>query len=359
MNIEEIPEAEVCASARALEEKINFDHYSLKGNNSFVLFGANRITGTKVAVKYYYWGGVDERHIEPRELSGLKSDNIIPILDASIAGQWAYFMTPFLELGDLDEFVARGPLGSRDALRLVQGLVNGVSHLHAADLVHRDLKPANLFLSDTRELLIGDFGSVRRLAAGATTAPASGHSVLYRPPESFDGEYGKVGDIYQIGVVLYQLCGGRLSYEDQSWLNPQQRKAYKHAVDDFECSQIVDAAIAQRVRTAKLLDLSTLNPWIPERVKRTIRKATQPDLARRYATTAELVAELHAIRDAAPDWGLEDGVLVLTPIAGPKRRVIPYRGTFVAEKWSRLGWRSDKLLCSGTMADMIKRIEKA
>ena len=77
-------------------------------------------------------------------------------------------------------------------------------------------------------VLIGDFGSVKKIPEDTSTVPGSGHSLIYTPPESItSGKYGIPGDIYQIGMVLYQTLGGHLPYEESVWLNSRELKKYR------------------------------------------------------------------------------------------------------------------------------------
>ena len=75
-------------------------------------------------------------------------------------------------------------------------------------MVHRDLKPANIVM-DGHTPRIADFGTVRILNQGSAVTTASRHSGLYRPPETFaSNQYSRAGDVYQVGLVAYQLLGG-------------------------------------------------------------------------------------------------------------------------------------------------------
>ena len=100
---------------------------------------------------------------------------------------------------------------------------------------------------------IADFGSVKALAAGEKETTASKHSILFRPPESFDSQkYSVKGDIYQIGVLIYQLFGGDLPYDGRKYLTAKELIAYNAIPDQVDQSLFVDDAIRRRAPDGKV-----------------------------------------------------------------------------------------------------------
>jgi serine/threonine protein kinase len=197
---------EIRTSLKELSDNISIQKYCPIGANGYLFFGHNKILDKKVAIKYYYWGGEKKYHAEPKRLSVIKSDNVIEIFHAEmIDNEWAFFITPYCQQGDLDTLLAKEKISVCESVDILLQVLNGLSHLHGSSLVHRDLKPANIFFTDQRKAVIGDFGSVKKVPNGDGAVPGSGHSVLYRPLESITiGKYGYSGDIYQLGIVLYQ-----------------------------------------------------------------------------------------------------------------------------------------------------------
>lgn len=179
-------------------KNIAFHREDSKSENGHVFFGTNRVTGMKVTLKYYYWGGKAEYHAEPRQLAQIDAPNVLKIFDAGLLdAKWAYFMTPTCTGGDLDLVLESGPLGIKSALEYTYQALSGLSYLHANRFLHRDIKLANLYLTEAGAVVIGDFGSVKRLPEAATTIPASSHSLPYRPPETIvTNSYGIAGDVY-------------------------------------------------------------------------------------------------------------------------------------------------------------------
>lgn len=78
---------------------------------------------------------------------------------------------------------------SEDELRLwlAQSLL-ALEYIHSQGVIHRDLKPSNLFLNETRDILIGDFG----LATYRRGQPHEDHSFVgtaqYMSPEIVSNE---------------------------------------------------------------------------------------------------------------------------------------------------------------------------
>jgi eukaryotic-like serine/threonine-protein kinase len=282
-----------------------------RGANGFLFFAKNRITGARVAIKFYAGEEGDARHDEPRQLCLIKNRNVLPILDArSVSDEWGYFVTPRCYEGDLDDLIATQP-SVHEALDVALGICNGVSAIHAFKMLHRDLKPGNIVMhAGTPQ--IADFGSVRMLSDGASHVTASRHSILFRPPESFaTGEYTAQGDIYQIGMVLYQLFGGSLPYDGLEYFASKDRKQLALIADPVDRSIFVDGVIRNRAESGRLFRYDSLPPWITATARRALRDMICPDPLRRCNSVADVAASLTQLRAAMENWKWNGDVAVL------------------------------------------------
>jgi serine/threonine protein kinase len=241
----------------------------------------------------------------------IKNRNVLPILDArSVSEEWGYFVTPRCFEGDLDDVIATQP-SVHEALDVALGICNGVSAIHALKMLHRDLKPGNIVMQAGTPQ-IADFGSVRMLNDGESHVTASRHSILYRPPESFvTGQYTAKGDIYQIGVVLYQLLGGHLPYDGNEYLTPRQLKQLALIGNPIDRSIFVDGVIRNRAEGGSLLVHSSLPPWVTRVAKRSLLHVTSPDQESRYSSVADVAALLTRLRATMANWRWNGDVAVL------------------------------------------------
>jgi len=296
---------EISATLEALNEHYAEFTCNDRGANGYLWFARNRISLAEVAIKFYAGESGDRRHDEPRLLSTISSPNVLPILDArNVSNDWAYFITPKCDGGDLDDFIKTQP-SVYAAIDVVLGICNGVSALHARGLVHRDLKPGNIVM-DRGIPRIADFGSVRSLSRGKDLpeTSASQHSILYRPPESYStNRYSRLGDVYQVGLVTYQSFGGSLPYDGTRYLTPRERTNYEKIDDCVDRSIFVDNALRQRAEAGTLLDLTTLPPWISTAAKRTIRLMTNPAPSKRLGSIADASASMSQLRTTLGNWG--------------------------------------------------------
>ncbi|MCX7220460.1 MAG: protein kinase, partial [Burkholderiales bacterium] len=82
-------------------------------------------------------------------------------------------------------------------------------------IIHRDIKPHNILIDSHGVPKISDWGMSRLIGSSATQTVA-GFSLAYAAPEQVSpkrfGETDERTDIYQLGVVFYELVTGKLLF---------------------------------------------------------------------------------------------------------------------------------------------------
>jgi serine/threonine-protein kinase len=112
------------------------------------------------------------------------------------------------------------------ALQIGRQVADALCAVHDKGIVHRDLKPENIFLHRDPEVPGGervkvlDFGVAKFQEPGMVLHPTTGDHVvgtpIYMSPEQCRGVplTGK-SDVYALGVVLYELLGGKPPFEHE------------------------------------------------------------------------------------------------------------------------------------------------
>jgi serine/threonine-protein kinase len=96
-------------------------------------------------------------------------------------------------------------LTEQDAARLGADICRALELCRRYNIIHRDIKPENIFVSDTGDFKLGDFGIARTAEKTAGGMSKKG-TYTYMAPEVYrDEPYGPGVDIYSLGIVLYRL----------------------------------------------------------------------------------------------------------------------------------------------------------
>lgn len=208
----------------------------------------------------------------------LNHPNVASVLDVQLDNPDAppFLVMELVQGRDLKEWVrAEGPRSEAEVRALLEGILAGLAHAHAHDVLHRDLKPDNVIVEDvTGRPRIVDFGISRSLdpnaQAGLTTQGVVVGTIGFIPPEGLRGKtLDARADIYALGVTACFLLLGRLPFE---------------AIESEVLSSTLDGIDLEPLRRVGVSDdlISTLSRWL----------AIDP--ARRPSTVTEMLAELTA-----------------------------------------------------------------
>lgn len=135
----------------------------------------------------------------------------------------------------LDKLIARnGYFSAMRVRRILSQFCEVLQAAHDAAITHRDLKPVNLMVLDPdtpfEKLKVMDFGLAEMAGPPPPGAPrqyAVGTPGYMSPEQVAGGTVDHRGDIYSVGVILYQLLSGRLPFPGQSTMEILMAQATK------------------------------------------------------------------------------------------------------------------------------------
>lgn len=194
----------------------------------------------------------------------------------------------------------RGRPWIENCVRIGLQAAEALSYAHSRGVLHRDVKPSNLMLDDDGRVFVTDFGLCKTADNSSLTAAGDVVGTLrYVPPERFQGRDDARGDVYGVGLILYELLCGRPAF-------PQRDRA--------ELVQAVTLQAPPRPRK--------INGEIPEDLERIVQAATAKLPEERYASTEALIADLTAFLAGRPIQARAPGKLYLARLFARRNRAL-------------------------------------
>jgi len=147
---------------------------------------------------------------EARALAQLSHPNIVGVFDVGEVDGLPFIVMEHVAGSSLKQRIERGgALTLVDAVRLTDGIANGLAFAHSRGIVHADLKPSNILLDQNDKPKICDFG-IARTPAEDSESPQLFATALYVAPERIEGRPASVAsDIYGLGLVMYEMLVGK------------------------------------------------------------------------------------------------------------------------------------------------------
>ena len=163
---------------------------------------------------------------EARAASALNHPNICTIFEVGESDGQLYLAMEFVPR-TLDKFVRPGGAPTETVVNFGLQISDGLAYAHDHGIIHRDLKPSNIAVTAEQRVKILDFGLARRqdppkqdddtVTMDGRSSPIQG-TLLYAPPDVLRGGMpDQRGDIWSLGVVLYELATGRPPFQGETY----------------------------------------------------------------------------------------------------------------------------------------------
>jgi len=247
---------------------------------------------------------------EARLASAIGHEHIVDVTDFGTTDDGrAFVVMEFLDGESLAQLVMReAPLPVERALRIARQVASALGAAHAKGIVHRDIKPENVYLIQRGD---GDFIKVVDFGISKAVKSTQGDDApdyrlthtglllgtpLYMSPEQARGEedLDHRVDVWALGVMLYECLTGEVPFRANNYLG-----------------------IISQVLTHEAIPPSRLRPelGISEAVETVVMHAMEKDRARRYASMADVEADIDRV--LAGDQNVVGAGMRLVPSTAP------------------------------------------
>ncbi|MGH9145402.1 MAG: serine/threonine-protein kinase [Vicinamibacterales bacterium] len=245
--------------------------------------------------------------LEARAVAALSHPHIATLYDVLEDGEHLLLVMEYVEGRTAAALVAEGPLPLIQALRLASQIVDAVVYAHDHGIVHCDLKPLNVQVATDGTAKVLDFGLAH--AAGHSSELDAETDVPqvrligtppYMPPERLlTGTLNRAGDIYSLGVTLFELVTGQRPFQESSF-----------------------ALLTGAILGTTPPPASSIASDCPDSLDSVIAHALEKDPKRRFRTARELGAAVQTVLDQVEPAGTTWRARVLIGLAAIASAII-------------------------------------
>jgi serine/threonine protein kinase/Flp pilus assembly protein TadD len=234
---------------------------------------------------------------EARAAAALNHPNICTVHEiGEDAENQPFIVMEFLEGDTLRNLISGRPLRTERILDISLQVADALDHAHSRGITHRDIKPANIFVLQSGQPKILDFGLAKltaRLPASSetsthgaphasrkdcqdtlTSAGASLGTVAYMSPEQARGDsLDARSDLFSFGAVLYEMATGIQAFRG-----------------------VTSAVVFNAIFNTHPEPATVVNPELPAGLETIVSKALEKDREFRYQSAAELRSDLKRLK---------------------------------------------------------------
>jgi eukaryotic-like serine/threonine-protein kinase len=268
--------------------------------------------------------GMDSRQViarfqaERQALALMDHPNIAKVLDAgATAVGRPYFVMELVKGIAITDYCNECSLTTEAQLQLFMSVCDAVQHAHQKGVIHRDIKPSNVLVAMAEgfpQVKVIDFGVAKAINQRLTDeslhtgfAQMIG-TPLYMSPEQAEMsplEIDTRGDIYSLGVLLYELLTGTTPFERERMqkasfdemrriIREEEPVCPSSRLSTFNAQAASTSAKQRRTEPRRLIQTVRGDlDWI-------VMKCLEKDRGRRYPTAAALVDDIQCYLSNKP-----------------------------------------------------------
>lgn len=233
-------------------------------------------------------GFVERFFNEARIQASLQHPNIATLYDFLEVGGQPCIIMEYIDGQTLSERVqAYGALPLAETVFIFQAVVEAIGYIHHHGIIHRDIKSNNIKISASGQVKLLDFGIAKgQMSPGLTEVGSIIGTLLYLSPEHLKGGTADArGDIWALGVLLYEMVTGRMPFESETL-----------------------GALCEKIDKVAYIPPVQLDSSVPREVTNIIARCLKKNPAERYQTAQDLLRDVRKLSALVPSPGLSDEV---------------------------------------------------
>jgi hypothetical protein len=209
---------------------------------------------------------------EARIQASLQHPNVATLYDfCEVEGQPCIIME-YVDGQTISERIAAcgAPLPLSETVYVFEKVCEAIDYVHRHGVIHRDIKSNNIKISSEGKVKLLDFGIAKGQGTQQLTQVGAVIGTLqYLAPELIRGGTADAsGDIWALGVLLYEMVTGRVPFDAET-------------VGD----------LCDRIGRVQYTPPAQLNPSVPREVAAVISRCLRKNPQERYRTASELLAD--------------------------------------------------------------------
>ncbi len=214
---------------------------------------------------------------EAKALAKLQNPNIVSVFALRETEIGFALVMEFVDGNTLaDRIRLQGAIPPAIALPIFKQLLIALGDAHRNNVIHRDIKPGNVMITSDNVVKVTDFGLAKiQQVINATVTMGTGGTLYYMSPEQIRAlaNVDARGDIYSLGMTLYETLTGRVPFETDA--------------TDFD--------IRQKIVEGKIPSPEKFNPALPKDLVQIVMKSIHRDPNKRFQTCAEMLEGLSKV----------------------------------------------------------------
>ena len=211
-------------------------------------------------------------YTESHAVAMLSHPNIVGVYDVGTDGDADYIVMELISGITLRQYMDRkGAIDFKEVVHFSRQIGDGLKHAHEKGIIHRDIKPQNIMLLKDGSIKIADFG-IATLEEEVSSGTTGVGSLNYIAPEQARGAAPDArGDIYSLGVTMYEMLSGRKPYSGDT----PTEIVYKQEHPD-----------------ESIVSLLEINPDIPSGLDEIVRRCMSPSVEDRFQSAQDFLSAL-------------------------------------------------------------------